>query len=246
MQVDPDTVRSIKNPLIYESVIEEIKRLIIEQRLRPGDQLPSENELSRKLGVSRNSVREAVKALESAYILESRRGTGLFVRDFSIDPLIDKLPYTMLSGVKPLADILMIRRSLELALIGDAIAAMTDERIAEIENLLQQMKEQVVAGKSLAEQDRAFHSLLFIDLGNGILNQLFDLFWDVFHLATPELGKRAPRQSLYDDHRAIIEAVRRKDIEAAKKAIEHHYQGIEEDLVKLDRSGSMDLKDRLT
>lgn len=228
-----NSIRNIKTPLLFETVQAEIKRLILEQRLRPGDQLPSEGELARQLGVSRNSVREAVKGLVAGSVLESRRGSGLFVRDFSIEPLIHKLPYSMLAGAKPVADLLMIRRALEVALIASAIEAMTESRAAEISGVLDEMKTRAELGESMADADRAFHRLLFANLENEILLQLFDLFWDVFQLATPSLQADPSDLAMYEDHRLIFEAVLRGDVGAASAAIVSHYGGIEARLLRL-------------
>ena len=69
-------------PPLYEVLQQKIKNYIIQNSLKPGDRLPSETELAQQLGVSRNSVREAVKALEMLDIVETRSGAGLFVGDF--------------------------------------------------------------------------------------------------------------------------------------------------------------------
>ena len=80
-------------PLLHVSVQESLKAFIADNGLSGGDPFPAEGDLARSLGVSRNSVREAIKALESLGMLETRRGIGVFVREFSLDALIDNLPY---------------------------------------------------------------------------------------------------------------------------------------------------------
>ena len=82
MSLDPGLAAS---PLLYRSVQDRIKRYIVEHDLEGGDALPPETQLTRDLGVSRSSVREAVKALESLGILVTRPGKGLYVRPFSLD-----------------------------------------------------------------------------------------------------------------------------------------------------------------
>ncbi len=76
--------RKLKRPqFLYQAVQDEVKAYILEQSLMPGDALPPETELAEQLGVSRNSVREAIKSLETLGIVEARTGAGLFVRNFS-------------------------------------------------------------------------------------------------------------------------------------------------------------------
>jgi len=80
-------------PLLHVSVQESLKSYIDDNALAPGAPLPPENDLAQQLGVSRNSVREAIKALESLGILETRRGIGVFVKAFSFEPLLANLAY---------------------------------------------------------------------------------------------------------------------------------------------------------
>src|SRR5690554_4139090 len=116
-------------PLLYQSVQEAIQNYINENDLKPGDPLPAESELARQLQVSRNSVREAVKALESIGILETRRGSGLFVKNFSFDPVLETLPYALLTDIDELVDLLEIRCILEVSMISSAIQMMTPDTL---------------------------------------------------------------------------------------------------------------------
>jgi DNA-binding FadR family transcriptional regulator len=80
-----------RTPLLHQSQ-EEIKSYIVDHQLKPGDSVPSESELARLLNISRNSVREAVKSLKVPGIVESKPGSGLFVKDFSFGSIINNLP----------------------------------------------------------------------------------------------------------------------------------------------------------
>src|SRR5688572_817043 len=102
-----------RKQLLYQTVQQEIKSYIAEHSLKAGDSLPPETELAQQLGISRTSVREAVKSMETLGILEARPGAGLFVRKFSFDPLLDNLPYGLMTGLKDLQDILEIRFHIE-------------------------------------------------------------------------------------------------------------------------------------
>src|SRR3954452_3320771 len=108
-------------PLLHVSVQESLKAFIADNGLSGGDPFPAEGDLARSLGVSRNSVREAIKALESLGMLETRRGIGVFVREFSLDALIDNLPYGLGRSLRDIAEIIEIRKTLETAMISQAI-----------------------------------------------------------------------------------------------------------------------------
>jgi len=98
-----------RKQLLHQLAQEEIKSYIIEHSLKPGAPLPPETDLAQQLGIGRNSVREAVKALEALGILEARAGTGLFVRTFSFDSILDNLEYGLHFEIKRLADVLEVR-----------------------------------------------------------------------------------------------------------------------------------------
>src|SRR5690606_17359432 len=154
---------------LHQIVQHEIRNHILKEGLRPGDPLKPESELARLFGVSRNSVREAVKALESMGVLETRRGSGVYVRDFSFAPLLDNLPYGLMHGTKALSELLALRKTLEAALSSDAIAAVTTASIDAVRAALTQMKDNAERGEPFPESDRQFHRLLFADLGNEML-----------------------------------------------------------------------------
>ena len=82
-------------PTLHHSVQQAIRQYIIDNELRAGDPLPSENQLSQQLDVSRNLVREAVRGLEAVGVVDIRRGSGLYVNEFSFEPLLDNLQYVL-------------------------------------------------------------------------------------------------------------------------------------------------------
>lgn len=211
---------------MHKSVQEEIRSYITRHRLRPGDPLKPEAELARLFGVSRNSVREAVKALESTGVLETRRGSGVYVRDFSFAPLLDHLPYGLMQDRRALGELLALRKTLEAGLIADALPAISDDSIAAMRDVLETMRELAERGERFPDHDREFHRLLFADLGNEMLLQLFDLFWQAFHRAAPPHRGRTPAEA-YQAHVAIFEAIVAGDVARARAAIQDHYVGIE-------------------
>ncbi|TDD94264.1 FadR family transcriptional regulator [Jiangella asiatica] len=211
---------------LHKTVQDEIRHYIIKQDLRPGDPLKPEAELARMFGVSRNSVREAVKALESTGVLETRRGSGVYIKDFSFAPLLDNLPYGLMQGRRALGDLVALRKALEAGMIADAMAAITPRRIEALREVLSDMGRRAARGEDITEQDREFHRLLFADLGNEMLLQLFDLFWQAYNRAAPPQPGRDRRQ-IHRLHVDIVDAVLSGDAERAREAVRQHYVGIE-------------------
>jgi len=222
------TLRRLKRaPLLHHSVQDALKAYVTENGLRPGDPLPAESELARQLGVSRSSVREAVKALETIGIFESRRGSGLFVGTFSFDPLVESLPYGLMVDTLAIADLLDVRCTLELALAERAIARRTPEQLVALQGVLGRFEAAAAAGGPLDGPDRAFHQHLAENLGNRVLMGLIDVFWRTYHHASQriDLVNVAPMNT-YRDHVAIFDAFVAGDIQVTKATIDHHYNGI--------------------
>jgi DNA-binding FadR family transcriptional regulator len=225
--VEPAFRRLESAPPVHKAVQEEIRRYILAHGLRAGDPLKPEAELARLFGVSRNSVREAVKALESTGVLETRRGSGVYVRAFSFEPLLDNLLYGLMhdQDQHALAELLELRKVLETALIGDAMSALTEDSLAALREVLEEMRKRANGEDSILEQDREFHRLLFADLGNAMLLRLFELFWLAFHRAAPP-ARKGTRMNAYRAHAKILRAVTAGDVEQARAAIQDHYKGI--------------------
>jgi DNA-binding FadR family transcriptional regulator len=214
-------------PLLHVSVQESLKQFIVSNAMQAGDPLPAESDLARRLGVGRNSVREAIKALESLGMLETRRGIGVFVRAFSLDALIDNLPYGLGRSLRDIAEIIEIRRTLETAMIGQAIERMPPDDLAELRAITAAMRRRAEKGESFAQEDRAFHGTLFRGLDNRMLIRLIEVFWHAFDRAADFFNTDNPDpMQTWRDHDAIVDAVARRDVEEARERLARHYHGI--------------------
>ncbi|MDP4504142.1 FadR/GntR family transcriptional regulator [Nonomuraea turcica] len=227
--VQPEFRRLGNAPPLHKIVQQEIRNYILKQGLRPGDPLKPESELARLFGVSRNSVREAVKALESTGVLETRRGSGVYVCHFSFTPLLDHLPYGLMQDHRALRELVALRKTLEAGLVADAMRAMSPTSVAALRENLDTMRRLAEQGEGFPEQDRQFHQLLFRDLDNGMLLRLFDQFWLAFHAAAPPPRGRTPMDA-YQGHADIFDAILSGDPDRARAAIHDHYIGIESKL----------------
>lgn len=218
-------IRELKRPpALHLAVQEAIKDYIIENGLQPGDALPPETELASSLGVSRNSLREATKALESLGVVETRHGTGLFVRAFSFDPLLENLLYGTLFDLQELEDLHSVRCALESGMIGDALGAITEKDLAELRRLTETMRARAEQGDAFPEEDRHFHRVLFEPLGNQVLLKLLDAFWLAFHKVGEgaNIRDRDPMRT-YENHAEILKAVTARDVERARTLVVQHH-----------------------
>jgi DNA-binding FadR family transcriptional regulator len=206
---------------IYEIAQKEIKAFILQNNLKPGDILPPETELAQQLGISRNSLREAVKALEALGVLEAKTGVGIFVRGFSFDPLLENLAYGLRIGSKDLRDIFEIRYHLEYSMAERAAEAVTSAQIAHLQTILERMRTAAEAGRYSAEDDRAFHQVLWENVDNTILGKLLDIFWMIRDQAQQSDLIFEPSDPLetYQRHVSIIDALTQRNIPAFRAAI---------------------------
>ena len=196
-----------------------MERDLILQVLRSSDW--NQSEAARQLGISRNSLREAVKSLESLGVLEARTGVGLFVRGFSFDPLLENLAYGLRIGTKDLRDIFEIRYHLEYGMAERAVQAVTAEQIGHLRKILERMHVEADAGRYSAEDDRAFHQALWENVDNTILGKLLDIFWMIREQAQQSEFILEPPDPLttYQRHVSIVEALEQRSVEALRAAI---------------------------
>lgn len=235
-EVSNKPLAKLERAPLHRQVQDAIKTHIRDNAIQPGDPLPPETELARQLGVSRNSVREAVKALESMGILESRRGSGLFVRAFSFEPLLANLPYGLMGSVRDIEELFEIRRILELAKIEEVIDRVTDEQLTAFDAVLEDMHAKAVRGEPFPDEDRDFHRLLLQNLDNRMLNRLIDVFWVALRNAARSLGMTDPDPLRnYRNHEAIVEALKAGDVREAQMSLDVHYDGIRDRLAQAER-----------
>ncbi|HBY99251.1 MAG: FadR family transcriptional regulator [Ardenticatenaceae bacterium] len=222
-------IRALKRrQLIYEAVQEEIKAYIIDNLLKPGDLLPSEVELVQQLGVSRNSVREALKSLETLGVLEARPGIGIVIRAFSFDSLLENLAYGLMFDQKELIDIIEVRYQLEYGMAGQAVQAVTQDQLRLLRNILDRMYVAAENGNYSDEDDRAFHKALWENVNNIMLGKILDIFWMVHHQSRQRDSISAPPDPVrtYERHLAIVEALEKRDVEALRAAMTAHYESM--------------------
>lgn len=208
-------------------------QLILDRRLRPGELLPTEAELMEELGVSRNSVREALKALQALDIVEIRHGYGTYVGQASLTPLADGLTFRTLvqlaDDTHALAEILQLREVLEEGLVRRVAVLLTHEELCQLEALVGKMEAAAEEGVAFPDLDREFHETLYRSLGNELVPQLLGAFWNVFNRVAGVRGwARDPAPDVtVRRHRDIVTALRAKDVEGAQRAMADHFRGIE-------------------
>lgn len=217
----------------YKLAAEEIKRFIKTNGLAVGQSLPPEPVMAQQLGISRPSLREGIKALESVGVLQSRHGEGVFVASFSFDSIVDNLPYSMLADQVQLDQLLEVREALEIGMLDKLIHRISADEVATLRALAEKMLAKAQAQESFAEEDRQFHATMFACVQNPFLDRLVDLFWNVFQKMAHTLPKSRPSSGVQTamDHLAIVECIEQRDYAALKAAHVGHFSGIHQKLL---------------
>ncbi len=193
----------------YRAVQDALRSYVIDNRLQPGDRLPAETALANRLGVSRNVVREAIKALEAQGLLEVRVGLGVFVKAADLDDFLTNFAYNLLFDGQSVVELYDVRRRLELSYAHEAVHELTGESLAEMERLFAEMEAQFREDKEFILQDLALHRTLFNSIGNGTLLKLFDIFGTIY-ANTRHLFREQARDVIVDDlnnHKLLLEAL---------------------------------------
>ncbi|MFD1931089.1 MULTISPECIES: FadR/GntR family transcriptional regulator [Nonomuraea] len=220
---------------------EGVKDLILKRGLVAGDPLPTESELMEELSVSRNSVREALKALQAVGIVEIRHGFGMFVGRMSLSGLVDELAFhsriTLQDGRNHLAHLVEIREILEAGLVQRLIDLGPEADLTSVADVIARMEAEAAVGVVSPETDRLFHDLLYRPLGNPLVSQLLGAFWDVYHQLRDRLGAPdEPSDDVARRHRDIYAAVLAADRTAADAAVHAHFDGVRNRLERMDRT----------
>jgi DNA-binding FadR family transcriptional regulator len=226
MKTRPHSLRRLeRRPLLSQSVQAEIKAYVVENKLRPGDPLPSEAAFAEQLGVSRNSVREASKSLETLGFIEARVGSGLFVGRFSIDLMLDNMPFDIIFDIEDFAQAFNAREYLELGMADAVVADANAAALVELQKILADWRTATATGEYLPELDLAFHATLSACLENHVVTRLVELLWEVRNRARASGAIEPPHDlpALLARHEAIANALELRDKGLYRRAIANHY-----------------------
>jgi GntR family transcriptional repressor for pyruvate dehydrogenase complex len=218
----------IKSTRIYEEIVRQIRAMIAEGRLKSGDRLPPERELAEKFVVSRTSVREALRALESLGFIEIRPGEGTFVRDISVESLVEPLAVVVASQRGAIGELFEARRLLEPIIAGLAATRATLEERQEMERILDEQAKDIAGGGTGITQDAQFHAAIGAAAHNRAITRILNAIMDLLSQSREEsLNTPGRPQRSHQDHRRVLEAIAKRDAEAAGQAMLDHLIAVE-------------------
>jgi len=227
----------VQTKKVYMKIVEQVRDLIKEGRLKPGDKLPPEQVLAEKFGTSRPSVREALSALEILGITESRGGKGNFIKDKPRSPLYEQEVMELEEEESPF-ELLEARQAVEIEIADLAAKKATKEDIDAIYESLHKMEGAMSNIPEMMEFDREFHINIARAAHNNLLfsmmTYLSNLLKEKLWVNMKEKTWNLPGypQKYLKEHTEIFNAIKSKDSKNARKQVYHHLAGVEKDLLR--------------
>lgn len=213
---------SVKRATVAETIVEQVKDLIIDGQLTAGQKLPSERELAEELKVGRSSVREATSALVALGVAQVRQGEGVFIRSDFPDSVIDSIDWSALMLRGQIEDLIETRLVIELAIVRLATerAALSTRR-----ELLQMANEMRVSLdiETFIARDLEFHLALAKASQNLVMYKVIQGVQQLMRKSMSQVLRRADmRQIAVEQHRVIATAIDQGDVDKAVATMEAH------------------------
>ncbi len=229
-------LKAVRKKRAYEDIVKQIRHLIEKGKLKRGDQLPTERELSETLKVSRATVREAIFSLETMKLVDRRQGDGTYIIASSEEALVQPLAATLFHEKDDLIDIFFLRKIVEPEMAQLAAEYGTPEELNELEEIIREQAEEITGGKDPIHSDSEFHHLLARMSRNRVLERLLLALLDLLaqtrekYLQTEERKRKS-----IQGHLEIIDAIKNRNGVGARQAMRRHLENVEDVLLKKKR-----------
>jgi GntR family transcriptional repressor for pyruvate dehydrogenase complex len=221
-----------------DRVIRELQDTIVEGKLAPGTELPAERVLAERLGVSRFSLREALRAAQARGLIEIQRGRRPRVARPSTRAAAEVIALAIRRSRKTLLDLVVARQALETQIAQIAALNARPEHLAEMAATIETIDHHRGDTEVCLQQDLRFHDILVEASGNEIFAIMLAPLTDLLRASRKKTISQGVER-VVSGHRAVLEAVRDRNPEQAARAMHHHLEMAEEDLKKAREAKSL-------
>jgi GntR family transcriptional repressor for pyruvate dehydrogenase complex len=222
----------------HEDIVKQIRNLVEKGKLKRGDQLPTERELSETFKVSRATVREAIFFLETMELVDRRQGNGTYVIASSEEALVQPLASSLFHERDDMIEIFSLRKIIEPEVAQLATENRTPEEINELEEILKEQGKEVANGKNPIQTDSEFHHLLARMARNRVLERLLLALVDLLGKTREKyLQTEERKQKSLHGHRNILNAIKNGDGTVARQAMRRHLEEVEHILFNKKKGG---------
>jgi GntR family transcriptional repressor for pyruvate dehydrogenase complex len=227
--------RSVKRQRVSDEIVDQVRALISEGVLKPGDRLPPERELIREFGVSRPSLREALKSLVAQGFLEVKQGDRTFVKSITSEKLQDPLSLLLKADTQKIFDLIEVRKAMEAWGAFHAAQRGSEEDIKRLEGIVGEMKEALGEGKSWEKQDADFHLAIAQATHNTIQTHIMFTIYDLLRESVARVFKdQRKAKKLFQQHYRIFSAIKNRSPEKARERILEHLNYVESEVKVLE------------
>ena len=219
MQITP-----IQKVNVVEEIFEQLESMLIEGTWKPGDKIPSENELSETFGVSRMTVRQALQKMKALGLIETRSGSGSYVRQVNPDDSLQDLVPLMVLGDTSQQQVFQFREIIDAESIRIATPIATTEDLSRLEELLGKMKQSADNGdgEKFSEYDLKFHMGIVEMTGNPLIIRTNQILQAVLAESMNSVIEKMRFAPGLDYHEKILNAMKDKDAHLAEKLMREH------------------------
>jgi GntR family transcriptional repressor for pyruvate dehydrogenase complex len=224
--MDSGMFSGVRNERIYEKIVVQIRNLIQEGKLKPGDRLPGERELAETVGCSRTSLREAFRVLESEGLIISKPGGGRFIQHIDQNMVLE-YRFNTIDMIEKSAVLYFLeaREALEPRIAELAVERATSEQIEKMEKVLLKLEERLKYPQEKVEGDSSFHLAVAEATQNFVFVSMMETNLNMVRQVRKQtlISPRRYSESL-EEHRAILDAIKKRSkAEAVQTTLEHLY-----------------------
>ncbi len=215
--------KAIKHVRVSDEIVNQIKSLISEGKLKPGVQLPPERDLIKEFGVSRPSLREALKSLVATGFLEVKQAKRPFVKSMTSERMQDPLSLLIKTDTQKIFDLIEVRKAMEAWSAFHAAQRATEEDIQQLEFIIKEMKIASEKGRNWEKEDADFHLAIAQATHNTIQTHIMSTIYDLLRESVARVfTDRAKVKKLLHQHHRIFSAIKNHSPEKARdRTLEH-------------------------
>ena len=225
-------LKEIGGKSVVEQIVDNITNAIINGELKPGDKIPTENELCVSMGVGRNSVREAIKILVAYGVLVIKRAEGTFVREDYNSKMLYPVLYGIILQKDSAQQIVELRKVIDVGILQLAIDKLDLESLHKVEQAVNDLEKKLTAAdvsvKDIFEADTAFHMVLVEITQNALLKGICSYVDQITRKsrikATEQFINDAATERLLLMHQEILRVLKEKNKDQINEVVETHYQ----------------------
>ena len=223
----------IKQEKISTKIAEQIKTLINDGDLKPGDALPPERELVKVFNVSRASLREALNTLAGMGFLEMSQQHRTIVKSLAAGRITDPLHHLLKEDIKTVFELIEVRKAIESWSAYHAAIRATADDITRLEKSVESMQLKIEQGISVVEDDANFHLAISEATHNKIQTHLMFSIYDILKESLGKYYENIKMREVYEQHCKVVDAIKKRDSALASRRMHEHLDYVETSVKEL-------------